>query len=147
MSSVALRWVVLVFLMLGCGGDDVDCKKVEAMAAPPTDAQLLSLSPDQRAQLCDLAACQNGGYGAQRTCQSGPSVTFAGSRGQCLNQFPMNPSCHATVKDLMGCMEAIRASPCTSTFLGSSACEAVTDFDCVTFTPHEQASAMAAAAR
>jgi hypothetical protein len=63
-------------------------------------------------------------------------VTFAASRDQCLGQWPTNPECQASVQDLLDCMEAIRASPCLSTFLGSSACDAATQFECLTFKPN-----------
>jgi len=123
--------------LLGCsGGDDLDCKAVTAMGAPPATAPMVSLTGPERAQLCDFVACANGGYGVQRSCQSDQPVTFAGDRGQCLGQWPTNPECRATVQDLMSCMEAIRASPCVSTFLGSPRCSAVTEFECLTFRPN-----------
>jgi hypothetical protein len=129
----------------GCGGDDVDCKAALATKPPTATAPLVSLPGDQRGLLCDQTACQNGGYGVQHACPNGPSVTFAGSRGQCLSQFPSNPDCHATVKDLMDCMEAIHASPCVETFLGGSACKGVTQFECLTFKPNAaQSRSMAA---
>jgi hypothetical protein len=135
--DVGRRGGLLVALaFVGCGGgDDVDCKMVTAMTAPPASATVVSLSTDQRELVCDLTACQNGGYGHQRSCPSGPSVTFAASRGQCLSQWPTSSACRATVKDLTDCMAAVSASPCTSTLLTSSACDAVTQFECLTFRP------------
>jgi hypothetical protein len=132
-----LRGVLIALALAGCGGgDDVDCQMVTAMTAPAASTPVVSLSGDQRALVCDLAACQHGGYGKQGSCTSGPPVTFAGSRGQCLSQWPTNPACRATVQDLMSCLAAVSASPCTSTFLGSPDCEAVTQFECLTFRPN-----------
>ena len=137
MPATDRRFALVLLALAGCGGaDDVDCKAVIAMGPPPATAPVVSLPGPQRAQLCDSVACESGGYGVQHTCASGPSVTFAGSRDQCLAQWPTNPACRATVADLMGCLEAVRASPCVSTFLGGSACEAVTEFECLTFRPN-----------
>jgi hypothetical protein len=135
------RYVAVVagLALLGCsGGDDenVDCKAATAMGAPPATAILVSLPAQQRSQLCDFAACSNGGYGVQRSCSSGPSVTFSATRSECLAQWPTNPECRARVQDMVDCIAAIKASPCTSTFLGSAACDAVTQFECVTFKPN-----------
>jgi hypothetical protein len=133
--------------LLGCsGGDDLDCTMIKAMDALPATAALVSLPGPQRSQLCDSTACDNGGYGVQHSCPNGPSVTFAGDRGQCLRQWPTNPQCQATVQDLMGCMKAIKASPCVSTLLGSAACDALSDFECATFTPTGASLGMAAIA-
>jgi hypothetical protein len=137
-SPIGHASALLATLVLGAcgGGDDVDCKMVEAKPSPPATQTLVSLSADQRGLVCDRAACQHGGYGNQGSCSSGPPVMFATSRGQCLSQWPSNPECRATVKDLMDCMAAVTASPCTSTFLTSSACEPATQFECITFRPN-----------
>jgi hypothetical protein len=135
-------------VLAGCGGgDEVDCAMVMAKGAPPATVPVVSLSAEQRAQLCDVVACQNGGYDHQHACSSGPPVTFAGSRAQCLAQWPSNPDCRATVHDLTACMQAISASPCASTFLGSAACEEVTAFECLTFRPNAASAAMMTVAR
>jgi hypothetical protein len=136
--------VLLGLALLGCsGGDDLDCKAVAAMGLPPATARVVSLSGPQRNQVCDATACANGGYGVQHACPNGPSVTFAGSRDECLGQWTTNRECHATVQDLMKCMAAIKASPCVGTFLGSADCEAVTQFECLTFKPNAASPGMA----
>jgi hypothetical protein len=132
-------------LLASCGGDgaNLDCKMVTAAGTPPSTSTVISLTPAQRAQLCDYVACQNGGYGAQPACANGPSVTFAGSRTECLSNIPANSGCLATVQDLLGCLDAIHASPCVSTFFGSSACEAVTQLECLTLRPNAFSVGMA----
>jgi hypothetical protein len=135
------RGALLACLMTaGCGGgesmcQDHDCKTIAAMTMPADTTPVVSLTNAQRGLLCDQAACRNGGYGVQRSCSNGPSVTFSASCGECLSQWPTNPACHATVHDLMSCLVAIQVSPCVSTFLTSSACDEVTQFDCLTFKP------------
>jgi len=129
---------ISLVLLAGCGGgDDLDCVAATAKPALNPTATVISLSADQRAQLCDLLACGNDGYGHQLACQTGEaSFMFVGSQGQCLSRYPTNPACRATVKDMMDCHAAVRANPCSSTFFGGPACEEVTAFECLTFRPN-----------
>ncbi|HKA88005.1 MAG TPA: hypothetical protein VKE22_10080 [Haliangiales bacterium] len=117
----------------GCGHGGADCRADAGLTVPST-LMLVSLSSEQRNEVCDFTACRLGGYGAKLSCSSGPAVTLAGSQQQCVAQTPTNPACHATVDDLVRCVDAIRANPCTSTLFGSD-CAAVSDPACVTFTP------------
>jgi hypothetical protein len=127
-------------IAVGCGGDGDACRS-EALTVPST-LTLVSLPSEQRQQVCDFTACQVGGYGVKLSCSGGVAVTVASSQQQCLAQLPSNPACHATVGDLVGCTEAIRANPCTST-LFSSACDAVSAPECLTFTPNGLSVAVA----
>jgi hypothetical protein len=144
--AVVRSTLVLVWLGLAAcgGGDDVDCKSVMTAGMPPASSLVASLSMDQRVQLCDLAACQNGGCNVQRSCPNGPAVTFAPNREKCLSDTPTNPECRATVGDLLACLAAVRANSCVSTFLGSPACQPVTQFECLTFRPQAAATGMIA---
>ena len=115
----------------------------------PVDPSLtiVSLSQSQRRELCDHAACMFGGYGARPSCSTGPAVTISANQSACLATTPTDPACTATVQEFVGCMEAIRANPCTSTFLGDPACAAVTAFECLTITPAALLMAAASAPR
>ena len=43
-----------------------------------------------------------------------------------------NPACTVTVGEFTACMQAVRANPCVSTFLGDPACVNVTTISCLT---------------
>lgn len=135
---------VAALFAVGCGGDGDACRS--GVLTVPSTLTLVSLSSDQREEVCDFTACQLGGYGARLSCSSGAPATVAGSRQQCVAQLPDNPACQATVDDLLRCVEAVRANPCASTLFGS-ACEAVSDPACLTFTPSGLAVAVAFAFR
>jgi hypothetical protein len=136
MRTVAL---MVALAAAGCGGG-VDCSS--AMLNVSGSAMIVSLSADGKRSVCDYTACQVGGYGAKLSCASGPALTVAGSQQQCLAQLPTDPSCHATVDDLVACTAAIAANPCVGT-LFSSACDAVSQPECLTFTPNGLATAIA----
>jgi hypothetical protein len=123
---------LVALIAVGCGGDGAACRP-DALTVPST-LQLVSLSGVQRPDVCDYTACEVGGYGVTLSCPGGTAVTVASSQQQCLARWPSNAACHATVADLVDCTAAIRANPCASTLFGS-ACEAVSDPQCVTFTP------------
>jgi hypothetical protein len=127
-------------IAVGCGGDGDACRP-EPFTVPST-LMLVSLSGDQGKEVCDFAACQVGGYGVKLSCPGGAAVTVASSQQQCLAQLPSNPACHATVGDLIRCIQAIRDNPCASTLFGSE-CEAVSDPECLTFTPNGRSLAVA----
>ena len=129
-----------VLIAVGCGGDGDACRS-EALTVPST-LTLVSLSNEQRKEVCEFTVCQVGGYGVKLSCSGGVAVTVASSQQQCVAQLPSNPACDATVGDLVGCTEAIRANPCAST-LFSSACDAVSDPACLTLTPNGLSVAVA----
>ena len=132
-----MTWALVVSGMsaVGCGDDDegtqVDCSLV--MAPTNLSAPVTSLSEDEARSLCDVTACKFGGYGAKVSCSGGVPIETAENRKDCLAGTPKNPACTATVGDFLRCVDALRANPCASTFLGSSECAAVTDFSCLTF--------------
>jgi len=142
------RRLVVVFVLLagaGCGGDaGPDCSKQMTLPVEPS-LTIVSLSQSQRRELCDYAACMFGGYGARLSCSTGAAVTISGNQSACLATTPTDPACTATVQEFVGCMDAIRAKPCTSTFLGDPACAAVTTFACLTITPAAMLMATASA--
>jgi hypothetical protein len=127
--------VALVLLTaMGCGGDaGPDCSKVMTLSVDPSQT-VVSLSQEQRRELCDHSACLFGGYGARLSCRTESPVTISANQRACISTTPTNPECLATVQDYLGCMEAIRADPCTSTLFSNPACFAVTDFACLTLT-------------
>jgi len=133
------RWLMILCCVVGgfgCGGGDsaVDCSKVTTLGLDPAKLAI-ALSPAEQAQLCDVTACQIGGYGVVLSCSSGPAVTAPTSRSDCLRKIPTqskNPACTTTVGEFVACMEAVQANPCASTFLGDPACINVTTINCVT---------------
>ena len=129
---------------LGCGGDGPDCSMVNMEGLDPGQT-IVSLSDAQRRQFCDLQACQVGGYGARASCSGGAPITIAANQNICVAQTPTDPACLATVRDMLECMQVLRASPCVSTLFGDPACAAVTDIACVTVTANALSAGMAAA--
>jgi len=125
----SLVWIAV--LAGGCGADSGACPAADLTV--PTTQTLVSLSVEQRQEVCDATVCSLGGYGVKLSCSSGLAITVAASRQQCVAQEPTNPACRATVEDLLRCTEAIQANPCASTVF-STACEAVSDPACLVFT-------------
>lgn len=131
-----MTWVLVVSGMsaVGCGDDDgtrIDCSLV--MTPTNLSAPVISLTREEMTNLCDTTACKFGGYGAKLSCSGGIPVEVSDSREDCFASAPKNPACTATVGDFLRCMDAVRASPCASTFLGSAECSAITNFSCLTF--------------
>jgi hypothetical protein len=120
-------------LVGACGGEQHAC--TSAPLAVDQTKRVATLTEAERRELCDWNTCQLGGYGAHLSCQSGPPVRVAPSQGSCLATVTNNQACQATVADLVRCIQAVRANPCQTTLLAGTACDAVTDFACVTFTP------------
>lgn len=133
------QWLMILCCVagaFGCGGGDsaTDCSKVSMQGLDPAKLAI-SLSTAEQEQLCDVTACQVGGYGVVLSCSSGPAVTAPTSRSDCLTKLPTaskNPACAATVGEFTACMQAVSANPCVSTFLGDPACVNVTTISCVT---------------
>src|SRR5262245_34116284 len=119
MRAGVAAWVVAVLATVvlaaaGCGEGAVDCSKV--MLTVDRSAVLSTLSAQDKGNVCDYGACQLGGYGAKVYCTDGTGiVTLTTGRQQCINNTTSNPTCTATVDDLLRCTEALRQSPCTST--------------------------------
>ncbi len=82
--------------------------------------KLIELTADEKIQVCDWGVCNVGGYGAMPSCSNGPAVIVAPNRESCLNQFPKNASCTATVQDQVDCVLAVAKNPCQSTLFGSA---------------------------
>ncbi len=133
------QWLMILCCVagaFGCGGGDsaTDCSKVSMQGLDPAKLAI-SLSTAEQEQLCDVTACQVGGYGVVLSCSSGPAVTAPTSRSDCLTKLPTaskNPACAATVGEFTACMQAVSANSCVSTFLGDPACANVTTISCVT---------------
>src|SRR5436190_20473361 len=95
------RRLMVAFVLLeaiGCGGDaGPDCAKLMPLSLDPGQT-VVSLSQEQRRELCDHSACLFGGYGAHLSCSSGPPVTLAANQSACLATTPTDPACAATVQ-------------------------------------------------
>jgi hypothetical protein len=67
---------------------------------------LSSLTPMQRAQLCDWSAGRFGGWGVTKTCANGNTLTSAQSEATCTYQLGnASSSCTATVGNVEDCID------------------------------------------
>jgi hypothetical protein len=152
MIRTSTKWLTILCCVIGasgCGGGDAgtDCSKVSSAGLDPGQTAI-SLSLAQQQQLCDVTACQVGGYGVVLTCSSGPAVTAPTSQSDCLTKLPTmanNPACTVTVGEFMACMQAVNANSCVSTFLADPACVNVTTIACLTIITNATSALMSVA--
>jgi hypothetical protein len=104
MGRASLRYRAFVCVALsGCAGGSGSDKGASGSGLPRTSA-VVSLTPQQGAQLCDWTNREQGGYGRRVTCPSGPISTNV-NQAQCVAGLPdLQLVCPAlTVADVEDC--------------------------------------------
>jgi hypothetical protein len=112
-------------------GDDGGAAASSGTAALDPSAPIATLTPAQKAELCDWQAGQLGGYGTTTTCPTGDSgVALPLSQASCVAAFASSTNtCQAIVQDEYNCVDLLVESPCLSTLESQPACEPIISCD------------------
>ncbi|HSY20623.1 MAG TPA: hypothetical protein VK841_00820 [Polyangiaceae bacterium] len=112
-------------------GDDGGSASSSGTAALDPSAFIATLTPAQKAELCDWQAGQLGGYGTTTSCPSGGSgVALPASQAACVANFASSTdTCQATVQDDYNCVNFLVDSPCLTTLDEAPECEPIVSCD------------------
>jgi hypothetical protein len=122
-------WIVVAAALLGvfalagggCGGGGAS----DAPLPLASERQIKSLSPGERAQLCDWVAGRFGGYGKSIQCNDGRR-SARDSQAECLGSLAGN-TCPATAGDVETCTDLTLTCASIGTVLLDAACQRLID--------------------
>jgi hypothetical protein len=108
-------------------GDDGGSASASGSAALDPSAPIASLSPTEKAELCDWEAGRLGGYGTTTTCPTGDSgIILPASQASCVAGFASSTNtCQALVQDEYNCVNFLVEDPCLSALDDAPECEPI----------------------
>jgi hypothetical protein len=112
-------------------GDDGGSASSTGTAALDPTAPIATLTPAEKAELCDWEAGRLGGYGTTTTCPSGDvGIAVPTSQADCVAGFATSTNtCQATVQDDYDCVNLLVEDPCLSTLDSEPECQPIISCD------------------